>query len=142
MRVTIACHFPRIPPTVKSAPIRVQLSRKRGWRMPDNTVKVDRTTRWGNPFDVREYGHELAIHMFAYTARGCWSPGNIKGIDEPTVSAVHDAHCRWLRRIGDNPVDLARRELRGRNLACWCPLPKAGEEDQCHAVVLLQIANG
>src|SRR4051812_49296276 len=29
---------------------RVQLSRRAGWRMPPNTVKVDRTTQWGNPF--------------------------------------------------------------------------------------------
>ena len=33
--------------------------------------------------------------------------------------------------------DEIRRELRGKNLACWCPLDKP-----CHADVLLQIANG
>jgi hypothetical protein len=32
------------------APRRVQLSRAAGWRMPANTVKVDRSTPWGNPF--------------------------------------------------------------------------------------------
>jgi len=31
-------------------PLRIQLSRSKGWRMPANTVKVDRGTRWGNPF--------------------------------------------------------------------------------------------
>lgn len=31
-------------------PRRVQLSRAAGWKMPENTVKVDRSTRWGNPF--------------------------------------------------------------------------------------------
>jgi hypothetical protein len=31
-------------------PRRVQLSRAAGWRMPENTVKVDRSTPWGNPF--------------------------------------------------------------------------------------------
>ena len=29
---------------------RVQLKRTKGWRIPANTVKVDRTTKWGNPF--------------------------------------------------------------------------------------------
>jgi hypothetical protein len=29
-------------------PQRIQLKRTKGWRMPANTVKVDRTTRWGN----------------------------------------------------------------------------------------------
>jgi hypothetical protein len=33
-------------------PRRIRLSRARGWRMPDNTVKVDRSTPWGNPFKV------------------------------------------------------------------------------------------
>jgi hypothetical protein len=31
-------------------PFRVQLKRTAGWRMPENTVKVDRSTTWGNPF--------------------------------------------------------------------------------------------
>lgn len=31
-------------------PVRVQLSRAAGWRMPPGTLKVDRSTRWGNPF--------------------------------------------------------------------------------------------
>lgn len=31
-------------------PQRIQLKRTRGWRMPPNTVKVDRSTKWGNPF--------------------------------------------------------------------------------------------
>jgi Domain of unknown function (DUF4326) len=35
---------------------RIQLSRTKGWRMPANTVKVDRTTKWGNPFVVGEHG--------------------------------------------------------------------------------------
>lgn len=32
-------------------PVRVQLRRTKGWRMPENTVKVDRHrgSLWGNP---------------------------------------------------------------------------------------------
>ena len=33
-------------------PQRIQLKRTKGWRMPDDTVKVDRSSRWGNPFVV------------------------------------------------------------------------------------------
>jgi len=29
---------------------RIQLSRAKGWRMPSNTAKVDRTTKCGNPY--------------------------------------------------------------------------------------------
>src|SRR5690606_7826441 len=35
---------------------RVQLSRRKGWRMPPNTVKVDRSTRWGNPYQAGQDG--------------------------------------------------------------------------------------
>ena len=33
-------------------PQRIQLKRTKGWKMPPNTVKVDRSTRWGNPWRV------------------------------------------------------------------------------------------
>ena len=34
------------------------------------------------------------------------------------------------------------QELRGKNLACWCPLvDKDGNPVPCHADVLLEIAN-
>jgi hypothetical protein len=36
----------------KRMPERVQLIRTKGWQIPPNTVKVDRTTKWGNPFIV------------------------------------------------------------------------------------------
>jgi hypothetical protein len=36
-------------------PIRIQRSRKKGWRMPENTVYVGRPTKWGNPYPVN--GH-------------------------------------------------------------------------------------
>lgn len=43
-------------------PFRVQLSRRRGWRLPANTAVVSRPTKYGNPFDWREVGlEELAV---------------------------------------------------------------------------------
>jgi hypothetical protein len=126
---------------MQKIPDRVQLRRARGWRMPTNTVKVDRTTRWGNPFDVREYGHELSLHLFESTACGCWSRGHVHGFDDETFVEAHAAHCAWLRRLGGKPLERARNELRGRNLACWCALPGPGEDDLCHAAILLRLAN-
>lgn len=41
----------------------------------------------------------------------------------------------------DASIYAIRKELRGHNLACWCPLPAPGEPDHCHAAVLLEIAN-
>ena len=122
-------------------PIRVQLSRKKGFRLPANTVSVARPTRWGNPYDVREYGLELALRLFEDTTRGAWSPANVAQVDEPTAEMLHAAHHAWLKRLGKHPIELARAELRGKHLACWCGLPGAGEPDHCHAAILLRIAN-
>jgi hypothetical protein len=99
-------------------PLRVQLQRRAGWRMPPNTVKVDRSTRWGNPMRT--------------------GPGY------PAAEAVAD-YERWL--IGSSAPQFAhlsappsreqiRKDLWDRNLACWCPLGQA-----CHADVLLKLAN-
>jgi hypothetical protein len=46
-------------------PKRVQLSRKRGWRMPPNTVKVDRSTQWGNPWTEENSGRIPPVLRFA-----------------------------------------------------------------------------
>ena len=100
-------------------PFRIQLSRAKGWRMPENTVKVDRSTRWGNPMRaVGSYTAEHAVRDFrrwvglkgrSFTFGGSKTP--------PTVAEI-------------------RRELRGKNLACWCE-----PGSPCHADVLLEIAN-
>lgn len=123
------------------APTRVQLSRRRGWRMPRNTLRVDRTTLFGNPFDVREYGYELALRLFEATARGAWLPANVGDVDEPTREMLYEAHHHWINRLGGSPVEAIRTALRGRHLACWCALPGRGPDDQCHAAILLRIAN-
>jgi hypothetical protein len=39
-----------------SAPTRIRRSRAKGSRLPENTVCVDRSTKWGNPFVVGEHG--------------------------------------------------------------------------------------
>ena len=90
--------------------------------MPSNTVKVDRTTKWGNPF--------------------------VPGRENPFVRGrtVKDRSHAWqlYREYAPGNAELvatARAELRGRNLACWCPKPETGEKDRCHAAVLLEIAN-
>ena len=97
---------------------RVQLSRAKGWRIPENTVKVDRTTKWGNPYLGGQDGDENRSHLVELFR--LYLEGQPEG-----------------RQLAQD----ARKELRGRNLACWCPLPTPGERDVCHAAVLLEIAN-
>lgn len=98
-------------------PMRVQLRRTKGWRMPPNTVKVTRPGKWGNAF------------VAGKTYR------TIVGTDRPVTDAAHAVSlfraCAWTHR------GAIRRELAGKNLACWCKL-----DQPCHADILLEIANG
>lgn len=105
-----------------TAPVRVQLSRAKGARLPPNTVKVDRTTKWGNPFVVGKPGGVFTAKVM--TRRHAWQLFNS------------------IARDNERLVADAKSELRGKNLACWCPLPDPYEHDECHAAVLLEIANG
>ncbi|MBP7641633.1 MAG: DUF4326 domain-containing protein [Thauera sp.] len=114
-----------------SEPVRVRLSRAKGWRMPPNTVKVARPTICGNPF----------------TVAGCREVG-FRGTDAELAARCVEAFRVWLgpywRENWSGPESAAARgqilarlpDLRGRNLACWCPL-----DAPCHADVLLELAN-
>lgn len=104
------------------APIRVQLRRTKGWRMPSNTVKVDRTNKkFGNIFTI-----------------GC-NPSQFSAALPMTCSSAADAvSCfryyadTWMALSGGNWI----APLKGKNLACWCSL-----DAPCHADVLLELAN-
>jgi hypothetical protein len=97
-------------------PTRIQLQTRHGWRKPHGTVVVTATSKWANP----------------------WRLG-----PTTTRESIVEAYRRWLLGyMGDHflherEVAVASLpELRGRDLACWCPL-----DEPCHADVLLEIAN-
>jgi len=104
-------------------PERIQLSRRKGWRMPENTVKVDRSTKWGNPFKVGEDGTARdCVDFYAILLQG----GLLLATEaEPELQIKSRAVVRSCLH-----------ELRGKNLACWCRKDKP-----CHADVLLELAN-
>lgn len=97
-------------------PTRVQLSRRKGWRMPENTLKVDRTTRWGNPFPI---GKEGPLGRVAPDAAGA------VGFFEDMLRDPE------MRQAAGYPSDLS--PLRGKSLACWCRMGTP-----CHADTLLR----
>lgn len=120
-------------------PVRIQLRRTKGWKMPPNTVSVARPTRFGNPHPV---------------GWCCICGAEHKNVHEAVAEfrAMLDAEavvCMGVREL-----------LAGKNLACWCPLwvcmaclSESGETEQptccghkmlrcpCHADVLLEAAN-
>jgi Domain of unknown function (DUF4326) len=94
-------------------PRRIQRKRVKGWKMPPNTVYVGRPSIWGNPYELRRGdSHELKMAVANYRA---------------VIEANQLSAERFRKPIA---------QLRGKNLACWCPL-----DQPCHADVLLEIAN-
>lgn len=102
-------------------PIRIQLRRTKGWRMPANTVSVARPTKWGNPYKVAP----------AFEGDGFRFP---EVTPELAVQCYRERYEAALRQWESTRI--AMEELRGKNLACWCPL-----DSPCHADVLLELAN-
>jgi hypothetical protein len=117
-------------------PQRIQLSRRKGWRKPEGAVVVSRPSRWGNPFSMDRWGRDRAIEWFGMLAGGFWSPSNLADLTDAEYTDVYKARLGWLSRHNGHPTDIARAELAGRDLACWCPLDRP-----CHADVLLELAN-
>jgi Domain of unknown function (DUF4326) len=101
---------------VTAAPIRIQRSRRKGWRMPENTVYVGRPTVWGNRWKIGTHSNLL----------GRVIETNTEAVQVYYALMWPEAHhIKWVQE-----------NLRGKNLACWCSL-----DQLCHADVLLEIAN-
>ena len=83
---------------------RIQRKRVRGWKMPKDAVYVGRPTKYGNPYRME-----------------------IDGSREEVVAKYRV----WLAEKLENPNFLD--PLKGKDLACWCPLNKP-----CHADVILE----
>lgn len=114
-----------------SEPKRIQLRRTKGWRKPEGAVVVARPSRWGNPFRTVDcieagfaYGEDDA-RLICVAAFRDWLNGNRWA--DGSGPAADKRHADYLASIP---------ELRGHDLACWCP-PDA----PCHADVLLELAN-
>lgn len=117
-------------------PKRIQRKRTKGWRIPEGAVYVGRPTRWGNPYSLREW-ESYAMPLFRNAANGIFDPSVLP--KEWEDWRFHDASQLfnwWINQFGDGPVNAAESELRGKDLACWCPL-----DQPCHADILLEIAN-
>ncbi len=108
------------------SPVRVQRKRAKGWRMPENTVSVCRPGRWGNPFPI---GSTAWIPV---DDSGHWT----KKPHEPLTRQQTVDCFRFSTEFAIKAYPGYLDELRGKNLACFCPL-----DQPCHADVLLELAN-
>ena len=122
-------------------PVRLRLSRAKGFNLQALSVatnglpavNVSRPSQWGNPYAV-----EPVDRM------GRWAPGSRESEYAKRRHQVVEMFRGMLAKGEGEPwsrMSDGLSVLRGKNLACWCPLPKEGESDVCHAAVLLEVAN-
>lgn len=113
-----------------TTPKRVQRTRTKGGGIPKGAVYVGRPTLFGNPFTVESF-----------------IEAGYSGKNAPQFITI--AYRRWLLKTDHHFFEQQKRSrvlaripyLKGKDLACWCPLPEPGQPDHCHAAVLLELAN-
>lgn len=109
-------------------PVRLRLSRAKGFDLQAHSlainglpaVNVARPSKWGNPYKVGD---------------PVYHP--VTGRQRKEGMTVQEAVARYRERecVPHRSGEI-RRELGGRNLACWC-----APGEPCHADVLLETAN-
>lgn len=105
-------------------PERIQRKRARGWRMPPGAVYVGRPTVWQNRYGLRGTACMVVVASL-----------------EEAVAAFRRMVEAEVAAVGGVPGYIL--PLRGKDLACWCPLTRPdGTPHPCHADVLLAMANG
>jgi hypothetical protein len=122
-------------------PTRVKRERKPGWRAGSALI-VDRSSRYGNPWRIID--DHILLHPDAITQP--------YGSPEEARAAASSHYEAWLHGHGPDTYKAGRKtfsrlrvladlwRLKGRDLACTCPLPDEGAPDPCHARVLMELA--
>ena len=111
-------------------PERIRLSRKSGFRLPPGAKSVARPTRWGNPYIV---GTPMV------TLDGI-DPNGERG--PLTAAEAVEMYRESIEFWSEDRKRECVTELRGHDLACWCPLEdEHGKPYPCHANYLLVLAN-
>lgn len=113
--------------TICAAPVRLQLSRRKGFRLQEHSratngldaVSVARPSRFGNPYQIGQCDPN-----FINVNRVMISNADLVAAFRQYILRCLETSDDWLCK------------LRGKNLACWCKLGEC-----CHADVLLELAN-
>ncbi|HEX6359503.1 DUF4326 domain-containing protein [Actinophytocola sp.] len=98
----------------------IAVQQRRGVALPPHTRSVARPSRFGNPFRCASDPASRAAAVAQYRE---WLDGHHPDVLGPAGGLT-----------GPMVKDLARRELAGWDLACYCPL-----DGPCHRLVLLEL---
>ena len=111
--------------------------------MPENTVCVDRSSKWGNPFRLigdqiySDASHRRSVleKWVIFDSENLYS--KIEG-QKKCCELYLQWICGYLSNIDIKPCpftfDEMVKKLKGKNLACYCKLG-----DPCHADVLIKL---
>jgi len=102
--------------------------------MPEGALYVGRPSKWGNIYRIEKI---VYLDPTAYKSRSEYVVELfrllITGKLQTTIR--EDIECR-------DRILASLHELRGHDLACWCPVwDDDGKRYPCHADVLLELAN-
>jgi ribosomal protein L34 len=129
--------------TIVNQPIRIQRKRTKGFNLqaqsPDGrpVVSVCRPGKWGNEFRII---HDL-VGYYIVNSKGVQYGAGWSSSKQATTERAVELFQSFLKDIiAERGLDL--EELRGKHLACFCPLvDELGFRSPCHADVLLANAN-
>ena len=128
---------------------RIQRQRTKGWRMPEGAVYVGRPSPWGNPWPIDHAampwvavllglrGDAEGRRAAAVALHRAWITDTLPlGVSGGGIETgfASNAATMYLRDF-ELPTKPDLAPLRGKDLACWCPL-----DQPCHADVLLELA--
>ncbi|HEY3006044.1 MAG TPA: DUF4326 domain-containing protein [Kribbellaceae bacterium] len=128
--MTAAEHVDQV--VAAAAPGRIRQRRTKGWRKPAGVVCLGRGTRWVNPWAVDDpHAPAGATRAEVVGLFRDWLLYRDPGMQDVYRVGRHSYDRRWMT------TQLAAGALRGKTLACWCPV----DDQPCHAEVLLQLGN-
>lgn len=106
-------------------PTRIQRKRTKCFKLPPNTICINRGTMWGNPFTVEEYGRKLAIEVFRQCLQ---SPHLVYCHFDELEATVQFNRFRWM---AENLYLIREADY----VACFCPVDVA-----CHGDILIELS--
>lgn len=120
----------------KKIPTRVQRRRKKGFRLPPNSVCITRETGWGNPFI-----NEQAIEAFRLWLR------NPQFTCQEVVDYVEQKHGPFTAGLANHKADADRTaaallsqlpKLHGKKIACFCAIDRPCHGDELISLIAEQ----
>ena len=110
--------------------------------MPEGAVYVGRPTKWGNPFRAQAVGAKACLRLYRLYVTGKLSRSKIERVVNGRVMPGQSDVAILRLLLVASVLRHKLTELRGKDLACFCPLvDKQGKPVPCHADVLLEMAN-